>query len=133
MAVFGYFLPPLRPRIFKILLYQAEPLNPSLNCGTSPKMELIHQFCYDFFIFSFLAHFGSFLAKIGYFKWAGREAGAPSSPLRCFLSSDILTTIQKLWVSQNNASLDIWGTPRGDGRKQKRGKKNENGENPPMW
>ena len=88
MAIFGYFWPPLRPRIFKILLYQAEPLNPSLNCGTSPKMELIHQFCLDFSIFSFLAHFGSFLAKIGYFKWAGREAGAPQWP------SEVLTILR---------------------------------------
>ena len=57
-AIFCHFWAPLRPAIFRILLYQAQPLDPSSNCAPSPKMELIYHFCSEFLILSL---FWSFL------------------------------------------------------------------------
>ena len=40
-----------------------------------------------------------------------RPGTLPSGPLRCFPSSDILTTVTKFWVAQKKDFLNIWGGP----------------------
>ena len=43
-------------------------------------------------------------------EWS-RPGTLPSGPLRCFPSSDILTTVTKFWVAQKKDFLNIWGGP----------------------
>ena len=49
-------------------------------------------------------------------EWS-RPGTLPSGPLRCFPSSDILTTVTKFWVAQNRDFLNIWVRPLGPVRK----------------
>ena len=51
-------------------------------------------------------------------EWS-RPGTLPSGPLRCFPSSDILTTVTKFWVAQKKDFLNIWGGPPPDGMEVK--------------
>ena len=77
LANFG---PPLRPRIFGILPYQAYTLNPSLDNGTSPKMGLVYQFFSCRLIFLAKGHFGHFQCSLGPFNRGKQPLGAPQRP-----------------------------------------------------